>query len=443
MRQARSGPRRRLLTSGAFTAALLTLGLVSPYAAQAVDIRSQQWYLDPMQASQMWQVSTGKGIIVAVVDSGVNAQQAELRGKVLPGKDMRFGGPADRDKDGHGTTMAMLIAGDGLNGQGVQGLAPGATILPVDNESQGLLPAGIRYAADHGAKVINVSQEANVGLLGSSDVDELNSAVKYAVQHGALVIAATGNDGKKAELPGYPAISPGAVGIAAVDQKGKIADFSNHGPHVTLAAPGVSIPGHCSYRLGSNKGYCIGDGTSEATAIASASAALIWAAHPTWTNNQVLRVMIDTAGKPKGKLPSVYVGYGSVRPRVALLDGPVDPGPADVNPLYPNLLTPPASTTPSPTTSAGATPSQSAAAGHPGNGTSGNGALWTGVGVGVVVVVAGVTGWAVVRRKRARVQAVQPPPPANYPPPWPPQQPNPYTNPPGYGPPPGQDRDGR
>ena len=115
-----------------------------------------------------------------------------------------------------------------------------------------------------------------------------------------------------------------------MDKSLKASKFSVHGPQVALAAPGVSIPTRCTKKfLG-----CTADGTSYSTAIASASAALIWSAHPTWTNNQVLRVMMETAGKPEdGKVPSEYLGYGIVRPRKVLLDKEGDPGPADVNPL--------------------------------------------------------------------------------------------------------------
>ncbi|RXS85362.1 serine protease [Streptomyces sp. TM32] len=307
----------------------LCLGLLAPTAA-AADMRSRQWHLDAMKAERMWQVSTGEGVTVAVIDSGVDSSVPEMRGQLLSGKDFSGKGQGvNHDNEGHGTSMAMIIAGR-RSGDGPWGLAPGSKVLPLKYVGgYGLvnMAKAIRYAADQGAKVINISRgrpavkEAQV---------ELQPAIDYANKKGSLIFAGTGNDGDNGNAPVYPASLPGVVGIGAVDKSLKVAEFSTYGPQVALAAPGVSIPTRCSAALR----YCVEDGTSDATAIASASAALIWSAHPKWTNNQVLRVMMETAGKPEdGKVPSKYLGYGIVRPRKVLLDKEGDPGPADVNPL--------------------------------------------------------------------------------------------------------------
>lgn len=278
----------------------------------------------------MWKTSTGEGITVAVIDSGVDRSVPELRGRLLPAKDFSDDGrSANYDSEGHGTSMAMIIAGR-RGGGGVWGLAPGSKILPIRSKGSNWvvnMAASIRFAADRGAKVINVSQS---GPASAPSKAELQSAVGYANKKGSLVFAGTGNDGEKDNSPDFPGSVPGFVGVGAVDKSLKVAKFSTYGPQVALAAPGVSIPVRCTRELLD----CIGEGTSQATAIASASAALIWSAHPTWTNNQVLRVMLQTAGKPSdGKVPSKYLGYGIVRPRKVLLDKEGDPGPADVNPL--------------------------------------------------------------------------------------------------------------
>ncbi|MEU1630865.1 type VII secretion-associated serine protease mycosin [Streptomyces sp. NPDC020096] len=374
---------------------------ISP-AAQAANIRDREWYLDAMEASKMWQVSTGKGITVAVIDSGVNASAPELRGRVLPGRDFGAdGGDAQQDPDGHGTDMAALIAGDGNSGSGVMGLAPDARILPLRNGGElnaaQHISDAIRYAADHGAKIINISE----GVLGSGSTSQdgmlFEPAVKYALSHGSLIFTASGNEGDKGNAIDYPAATPGAVAVAALDESGNVAKFSTYGPQVALAAPGKNIPGQCSKSHGKAGGYCMGDGTSQATAIASASAALIWAKHPDWTNNQVLRVMLNTAGKPKtGKVPSIYIGYGSVRPRVTLLGNPGDPGPANVNPLFPKLF----SNSPSASASTSVLP---APADHPSAAKSsgGSGTLWVGLGIGGVVALGALTTVAVIRRRKA------------------------------------------
>ncbi|MFG3494517.1 S8 family serine peptidase [Streptomyces sp. NPDC047928] len=311
-------------------------------------MRARQWYLDAMKAEQLWKVSTGKGITVAVLDTGVDSTVSELQGvQVLPGRNFfdEGGGPGridEKDRERHGTNMAMTIAGNGLGG-GVKGLAPEAKILPVKVGIHGLMalgPAtkGIRYAVDNGAKVINMS------FGGSDDQDETaqwQAAVDYALQKGALVLASAGNNGLEAKR--HPAGIPGVIAVGALDTKGKVTKFSNYGDHVALAAPGDDIPGRCS---NDKNTYCETFGTSQATAIASASAALIWSAHPDWTANQVLRVMMETAGHV-GPVPSKYIGYGSIRPAQVLLEGKGDPGPPDVNPL----LAARASQSPAPQTS--------------------------------------------------------------------------------------------
>ncbi|MER7958586.1 S8 family serine peptidase [Streptomyces sp. NPDC096030] len=317
---------------GAMTAVVATWTVAAP-AAHAEDMRARQWYLDAMKADALWKVSTGKGVTVAVLDSGVDSTVSELRGKVLPGRNFSDagGGPGridDRDDDRHGTNMALAIAGNGSDG-GVKGIAPDATILPVktgDYVAFGNTATlkGIRYAVDNGARVINISSG---GPADHEDDQGWQEAVGYAQKKGALIFAASGNDG--IENPQYPAAIPGVVAVGALDTKGKVADFSNYGSHLALAAPGVEIPGRCT---DDKKQYCAHRGTSQATAIASGSAALIWSAHPDWTANQVLRVMMETAGHV-GKVPDKYIGYGSIRPAQILLEGKGNPGAPDVNPL--------------------------------------------------------------------------------------------------------------
>ncbi|MFG2585576.1 S8 family serine peptidase [Streptomyces malaysiensis] len=400
------GARRRSLSALAILGAgLMAVGGTAP-AAAAQDVSSQQWYLKDMQAESMWKVSKGKGVTVAVVDTGVNASISELRGQVLEGADMSHNPTgAHKDTDGHGTNIAALIAGTGASG-GIQGLAPGAKILPVKDvvdarvdSSDGIVSKAIRYAADHGARVINVSQGSDAV---SSQLPRTLSAVKYAIKKGSLIFAAVGNTGNKTNYVTYPAGFPGVVGVGAINREGKATKWSNSGDQVGLVAIGDEIPIRC----GSN--VCTSHGTSQATAITSASAALIWSKHPKWTNNQVLRVMMQTAAKPTtGDIPSSYLGYGSVRPRKVLLDGEGDPGPANTNPL----LAREGATKPEPSGSASkpaGDPSQSPASDEQAaekpaaeaktSDDGGNTTLWVALGAGVVVVGAAVA-FTVVRRR--------------------------------------------
>ncbi|WP_367123978.1 S8 family serine peptidase [Streptomyces phytohabitans] len=318
----------------------LTLGSVGLAPAAAADSGPDQWYLDAMQAEEMWKVSTGEGITVAVVDSGVRDDTAALNGKVLPGKDVSGepGGVND-DPEGHGTSMAELIAGSGKNG-GIKGLAPGAKIIPfrvqtlapgeeVDwsKEETGGADKGILAAAKSPAQIINVSIASDIYDPASEE------AIKYATKKGKLVFVGAGNDGDGKNARTYPATFDEAVAVAAVDKSAKAAKFSQHGDYIDLAAPGTDIPGWCR---GQFDQYCQGlTGTSASTAFASASAALIWSKHKDWTGNQVLRVMLQTAGRADKNAhgSSKYIGYGTVRPSRVLLKGEGDPGDPDKFPL--------------------------------------------------------------------------------------------------------------
>ncbi|WP_367657983.1 S8 family serine peptidase [Streptomyces sp. TG1A-8] len=176
-----------------------------------------------MHADEMWKTSTGRGVTVAVIDSGVDDSLADLKGRVLDGKDYSDQrGDAHTDIAAHGTDMAVLIAATGARGavNGSYGLAPGAKILPIrmryaaeedgqaDNKAEfsHTLSRAIRYAADSPARIINMS-------LGSSNspgrrnvgTPELASAVTYALVKGELLFAAAGNSGDKSNLPEYPA----------------------------------------------------------------------------------------------------------------------------------------------------------------------------------------------------------------------------------------------
>ncbi|MHB6910159.1 type VII secretion-associated serine protease mycosin [Streptomyces sp. CB02959] len=370
-------------------------GLLAP-AAVAVDMRSRQWHLDAMQAERIWQLSTGEGVTVAVIDSGVDSSVPELRGQLLPGKDFTGQGRgANHDDEGHGTSMATIIAGR-RSGDGPWGLAPGSKILPIksiDGNWAINMAKSIRYAADQGAKVINISQG---GTVSDGNKAVLQPAVDYANKKGSLVFAGTGNEGGQGNAPAYPASLPGVVGIGAVDKSLKVAKFSTYGPQVALAAPGVGIPTRCTTELR----RCIEDGTSDATAIASASAALIWSAHPDWTNNQVLRVMMETAGKPEnGKVPSKYLGYGIVRPRKVLLDKEGDPGPAGVNPLVAAHSTAKPSEAPQPGASKGTT---GAAQKPTSRVEGGDSTTWPVVaGIAAAAGVVAISGLAIARRRRA------------------------------------------
>ncbi|MER6447463.1 type VII secretion-associated serine protease mycosin [Streptomyces venezuelae] len=380
----------------------LLLAGVAATPAHAETVRSQQWHLDAMKADDIWKISTGKGVTVAIIDTGV-AKIPELDGQVLPGKDFAtsFGGDERSDYGNHGTTMAALIAGSGKHpsGDGSFGLAHGAKILPirVPNEESRKTPswvAAIRYAADSDAKIINIS----LALDGTPEDDQgRREAVQYALSKGKLIFAGAGNDGDTLNQVLYPAATPGVVGVGATDVKGNATQESQHGPQIDVAAPGVDMVTACAGKTG----LCKNHGTSDATALASASAALIWSAHPDWSNNQVLRVLLNTAGKPTdGVERNDYIGYGIVRPRVALTN-PGDPGPADVYPLPDLAAADAAAKKPS---ASGDAKAPEAAASKPAaqaeEKKTGSSLPWIALGLGACVLIGGAVAVVVVRRNR-------------------------------------------
>ncbi|MFI1397825.1 type VII secretion-associated serine protease mycosin [Streptomyces sp. NPDC020681] len=450
----RSVARRGRAVSAAL--GLLLVGIAAT-PAHAETIREQQWHLDVMKADEMWQTSTGKGVTVAVIDSGVDDTLADLKGQVLPGLDLsqEQAGDENTDYDGHGTGMASMIAGTGKRpgGKGAFGLAPGAKILPIrlpkgdegtnlaDNPKlwNGSVAKGIRFAADSGARVINISQATR----DSSDV--IAEAVKYALGKGSLIFAGVGNDGDAGNEVMYPAATPGVVGVGAVDRSIGVTAESQRGPQVDLGAPGDEIVAAC----GGGTQICKSHGTSDATALASASAALIWSKYPKWTNNQILRVMINTAGKAKsGKARTDFIGYGVVRPRIALKT-PGDPGPADEYPLPDLAAAAPKSPSPEASKPAGGTETdkgESDAAAPAASKDDSNTGLWIALGVGAAVLIGAAVAVPLIRSRRrsAAVPAAPSFPPNAYQqqPPYPaygPPQTGPYQNPPHQAPPgPGQ-----
>lgn len=366
----------RVRVGATVASALVAVGVGVAPGAAAADVQSEQWYLGPMKTADMWEVSKGEGVKVAVIDSGVNSRTPSLNGQVVVDeahKKASYG--ATDDYDGHGTTMAELIAGTGAQG-GILGLAPGVKIAPyrlafetwTDGAAKKQAPTtleAIKAAADSDAQIISMSFGAR---LYEADVQE---AVKYAASKGKLLIASVGNEGESDGYIGYPAAYRYVLGVSSIDEKSHISEFASSGQFVDLVAPGEDIPGYCKPNF---ENYCHDlSGTSASAAIASGAAALIWSAHPDWTANQVTRALIDTAGRtwPKDE-PTKNAGYGTIRPRSVLLNPDYDPGPPYSDPLGKEnkekggqLVTeiPPASASASAKPSAGATAASQGAEG--------------------------------------------------------------------------------
>ncbi|MEJ8671372.1 type VII secretion-associated serine protease mycosin [Streptomyces sp. MS1.AVA.1] len=277
-----------------------------------------------------WAETQGEGVTVAVVDSGVDGTHADLAGQVLEGKDFTGGGNAREDLDGHGTSMASLIAAHGHgagNASGMVGLAPKAKIMPLrviqtqkDPNHDETWAAAVRYAVDHGAKVINLS----FGNDGGKTLSDGREAISYAQAHDVVVVASAGNEGSVAVEE--PAALPGVVSVGAVDKEGNRWENSNTGKGLTLMAPGVEVLAADKTR---SQQYSLSNGTSDATAYVSATAALVRAKYPDLTAGQVINRLLKSAsflGHKGLKAPDEEYGYGIIRPRQAVtMDIPAGP----------------------------------------------------------------------------------------------------------------------
>ncbi|WP_432134509.1 type VII secretion-associated serine protease mycosin [Streptomyces sp. bgisy154] len=306
------------------------LALVPPATAHADAIRARQWALEAMHTAQAWQTTKGKGVTVAVLDTGVEADHPDLDGNVLPGRDMvGFGArEGDRAWARHGTAMAGIIAGHGhgyAGGDGVLGVAPEAKILPVRviledgdpararaRDTRGnALAEGIRWAADQGADVINLSLGDDSASAHPEPAED--EAVQYALAKGSVVVASAGNGGEKGDHISYPAAYPGVIAVTAVDRYGTRAAFSTRRWYATVSAPGddvvIADPDHKYYE---------GWGTSAAAAFVSGAVALVKAAHPGLTPAQIKRLLEDTARDAPAGGRDDSRGYGFVDPAAAL-----------------------------------------------------------------------------------------------------------------------------
>ncbi|GLF96286.1 type VII secretion-associated serine protease mycosin [Streptomyces yaizuensis] len=325
--------RRALLPArGAALLAATTLALLpaAPAHADGTGIRPQQWGLDALHTQEAWRTSKGAGVTVAVLDTGVDDQHPDLAGNVLPGKDLiGFGaGRGDRPWARHGTAMAGIIAAHGHgpgNTDGVMGIAPEARILPVRvilesgdtarekaRGSRGTaLAEGIRWAADQGADVINLSL-GDDSESAHAEAGE-DAAVRYALAKGAVVVASAGNGGEKGDRISYPAAYPGVIAVTAVDRFGNRAPFSTQRWYATVNAPGVDV-----IIPDPDRKYYQGWGTSAAAAFVSGAVALVRSAHPGLTPAQVKTLLTETARESPAGGRDDAKGYGMVDPAAAL-----------------------------------------------------------------------------------------------------------------------------
>ncbi|MGR0221923.1 S8 family serine peptidase [Agromyces sp. ZXT2-6] len=322
-----AGRRRRTAWRAGLTVVLAAaLAVTGTSPANADTVRDLQYWLADYGYTQAWTMSRGEGVKVAIIDTGVNGDIAELRGVVVGGTDASAIGSPDGqtpvgEESEHGTMVASLLAGRGTGeGNGVIGVAPEADLLtasvafgqdsgsPYTNDEQ--IAEAVRWAVDNGADVINMSLTRNTRDWPESWDD----AFLYAFENDVVVVAAAGNRGSGTSEVGAPATIPGVLTVAGVDRDQNASfDASSQGITIAVAAPSEDLVGVLP-----DGGYVQWSGTSAAAPLVSGLVALVRAEYPELDAANVINRVIRTAD-PKGEeAPSPLYGYGIIDPVAAL-----------------------------------------------------------------------------------------------------------------------------
>jgi type VII secretion-associated serine protease mycosin len=302
----------------------------TPAMVQADYIRDGEYWLDQYGIRKAWATTKGRGVTIAVIDTGVDGTVADLAGAVTNGIDFSGQGAANgekpvgsTDEKDHGTMVASLAAGRGTGdgaGDGVIGVAPQANILSISigfgaeaKDSDTQIAEAVTWAVDHGARVINMSLTRNTLAWPES----WDTAFLYAMKHNAVVVAAAGNRGSGTSEVGAPATMPGVLTVAGVDRDQNASlDASSQGITIGVSAPSEEL-------LGAVPGgtYVQWAGTSGATPIVSGVVALVMAAHPTLSAANVINRIIKTASPAGAKGVDPIYGYGLLNAHAAVTDG--------------------------------------------------------------------------------------------------------------------------
>jgi hypothetical protein len=289
-----------------------------PCYAGACASSAKQWSLEKVGLPAAWDVTTGRQTIsIGIVDSGVDSGHPDLDGHVTVGEN--FSTDLDNDDDfGHGTHVAGIVGASANNAQGIAGVDWNANILSVkvlNGNGVGTATAisrGIRYAADQGVRLINLS-------LGATTFSQaLADSVTYAQQRGVLIIAAA--DNQSTSTMTYPGALPGVVAVGASTPSDTLASFSNYGSWVDLLAPGTGIVSTWPRAKSAGIPYEVEDGTSMASPLVAGIAALVWSENPYMSAQGVARRLFATATPVQGG--TSIVANGRVDAQKALADAP-------------------------------------------------------------------------------------------------------------------------
>ena len=283
----------------------MAMAVTDPYIGSA-------WHIGKIGASTAWDSSQGAGVTIAVLDTGVNVAHPDLKDRVVPGYNASSNNSDVTDLCGHGTAAAGAAAATTDNALGVAGIAGAARIMPIQisfKDSTGChawastIANGITWAADHGARV------ANISFVGIAEDAAVRSASRYMKNKGGLVFISAGNNNVDENV----APDTGYIIVSATDSYDKRASFSSWGSFVSLAAPGTSI-----WTTTSTLGYAAKSGTSFSSPVTAGVAGLLMAARPDLSAEQIEALMFSTAVDLGTAGRDPIFGYGRVDAAAAM-----------------------------------------------------------------------------------------------------------------------------
>jgi thermitase len=283
--------------------------LVAPALVPNDAYYGSEWHLQTINAPIAWNTSVGTGVTVAILDSGIDATHPDLVGQLVPGWNFYDNNSNTADVYGHGTLVAGVVAALGNNGLGVAGVAWGARLMPVrvtDTSGIGTLSAfanGLTYAADHGARVANLSFPVQSSA-------STQAAAQYFVNKGGIVFNSAGN---YAALDSTPA-SNALVSVSATANTDVLASWSSYGPYVDVSAPGVGI-----WTTSLGGGYSAVSGTSFSSPLSAGVAALMMSANPSLAPSQIVSLLETSAVDLGAAGYDDDYGYGRVNAAAAVI----------------------------------------------------------------------------------------------------------------------------
>lgn len=270
---------------------------------------SKAWHLPKISATTAWDSSQGQGITIAILDTGINGNHADLKDRVVPGWNWYDNNSDTSDVHGHGTAVAGAAAATTNNGLGVASVAGQASLMPVriaDANAYAYwstVAQGLTWAADHGADVANISYN---GVSGSATVQ---NAAQYMKSKGGIVVVAAGNSGVQENIAAHDAL----ISVSATDTNDVKTSWSSYGGYVDLAAPGTGI-----YTTDRGGGYQIAQGTSLASPVVAGVVGLMMAANPTLGPTDIEALLFSTANDLGASGFDTYYGHGRVNAAAAV-----------------------------------------------------------------------------------------------------------------------------